>query len=61
MQDTILYLVPALAVVGLIYMFVQSRWVRSQDTGEEKMSTIAKHIHEGIQCIPLRPLLCQLR
>ena len=47
MQDTILYLVPALAVVGLIYMFVQSRWVRSQDTGEEKMSTIAKHIHEG--------------
>ena len=46
MQDTILYLVPALAVVGLIYMFVQSRWVRSQDTGEEKMSTIAKH-HEG--------------
>ena len=47
MQDTILYLVPALAVVGLIYMFVQSRWVRSQSTGEEKMSTIAKHIHEG--------------
>ena len=47
MQDTILYLVPALAVVGLIYMFVQSRWVRSQSAGEEKMSTIAKHIHEG--------------
>ena len=47
MQDTILYLVPALAVVGLIYMFIQSRWVRSQSTGEEKMSTIAKHIHEG--------------
>ena len=47
MQDTILYLVPALAVVGLLYMFVQSRWVRSQSTGEEKMSTIAKHIHEG--------------
>ena len=47
MQDTILYLVPALAVFGLIYMFVQSRWVRSQSTGEEKMSTIAKHIHEG--------------
>ena len=47
MQDTILYLVPALAVFGLISMFVQSRWVRSQSTGEEKMSTIAKHIHEG--------------
>ncbi len=47
MQDTILYLVPALAVVGLVYMFIQSRWVRSQSTGDEKMSTIAKHIHEG--------------
>ena len=47
MQDTILYLVPALAIVGLIYMYVQSRWVRSQSTGEEKMSMIAKHIHEG--------------
>ena len=46
MQE-ILYLVPALAIVGLIYMFFQSRWVRSQSTGEEKMSTIAKHIHEG--------------
>ena len=46
MQD-ILYLVPALAIVGLIYMFVQSRWVRAQDTGEEKMETIATHIQEG--------------
>ena len=46
MQD-ILYLVPALAIVGLIYMFVQSRWVRSQSSGEEKMATIATHIHEG--------------
>ena len=46
MQD-ILYLVPALAIVGLIYMFVQSRWVRAQDTGGEKMATIATHIQEG--------------
>jgi len=47
MLDTILYLVPALAIVGLIYMFVQSRWVRAQDAGDEKMTTIAHHIHEG--------------
>lgn len=46
MQD-ILYLVPALAIVGLIYMFVQSRWVRAQNTGDEKMATIATHIQEG--------------
>ena len=30
MLDTILYLVPALAIVGLIYMFVQSRWVSAR-------------------------------
>ncbi len=47
MLDTILYLVPALAIVGLIYMFVQARWVRSQSTGEPRMAEIAKHIHEG--------------
>ena len=47
MLDTILYLVPALAIVGLIYMFVQSRWVKAQSTGEPRMAEIAQHIHEG--------------
>ena len=47
MLDTILYLVPALAIVGLIYMFVQARWVRAQSAGEPRMIEIAKYIHEG--------------
>ncbi len=47
MLDTVLYLVPALAIVGLIYMFVQSRWVRAQSTGEARMGEIAQYIHEG--------------
>lgn len=42
-----LYLVPALALFGLVVMFIQSAWVRKQDAGEARMAEIAKHIHEG--------------
>ncbi len=43
----IVYLVPALAVVGLIVMFFKSRWVKAQDAGDEKMQTLARYIREG--------------
>ena len=42
-----LYFVPALALLGLVVMFIQSAWVRKQDAGESRMAEIAKHIHEG--------------
>jgi K(+)-stimulated pyrophosphate-energized sodium pump len=47
MQDFILYLVPSIAILGLVYMFVQSRWVKAQSTGDDRMVEIARHIHEG--------------
>lgn len=46
-MEKILYLVPALAVVGLLVMIFQSAWVRKQDKGEARMAEIAQHIHEG--------------
>ena len=46
-MEKILYLVPALAVVGLLVMIFQSAWVRKQDKGESRMAEIAQHIHEG--------------
>ena len=46
-MQSLLYLVPALAVLGLIVMAIQSAWVRKQDTGSARMSEIAQHIHEG--------------
>jgi len=46
-METLLYLVPGLAVLGLIYMAVQAAWVRRQPAGEAKMATIATHIQEG--------------
>ncbi len=46
-MQSLLYLVPALAVLGLIVMAIQAAWVRKQDTGSARMSEIAQHIHEG--------------
>ena len=46
-MQSLLYLVPALAVLGLIVMAIQATWVRKQDTGSARMSEIAQHIHEG--------------
>jgi K(+)-stimulated pyrophosphate-energized sodium pump len=47
MQQSLLYLVPGLAILGLIVMAVQAAWVRKQSTGDARMSEIAQHIHEG--------------
>ena len=47
MQQSLLYLVPGLAILGLVVMAVQAAWVRKQSTGEARMSEIAQHIHEG--------------
>ena len=46
-MDQILYLVPVLAVVGLLVMLFQYAWVRKQDKGDARMAEIAQHIHEG--------------
>ena len=47
MDQTLLYSVPAIAIVGLLVMAVQAAWVRKQDAGEARMAEIANHIHEG--------------
>jgi K(+)-stimulated pyrophosphate-energized sodium pump len=46
-MEEILYVVPLLGLVSLIYTAVQSAWVSKQDAGEENMKSIAKHIAEG--------------
>lgn len=37
----------ALAVVGLLFMFVKMSWVKKQNAGNEKMQNISKAIKEG--------------
>lgn len=46
-SNSIVYLVPALGIVGLIVMAVKSAWVTKQDAGDEKMQNLASKIAAG--------------
>ncbi|XZF13882.1 sodium-translocating pyrophosphatase [Chitinophagaceae bacterium MMS25-I14] len=43
----ILYLVPALGLLALLFTLIKSSWVTKQDAGNDRMKEIAKHIAEG--------------
>ncbi|RPD46886.1 sodium-translocating pyrophosphatase [Hymenobacter sediminis] len=43
----ILYVVPALGVLALLYTWFRSGWVGRQDAGDERMQTIAGYIADG--------------
>ena len=47
MNDSIIYLVPALGVLGLIVMALKSAWVSKQDAGTDRMKEIAGYVAEG--------------
>lgn len=47
MESTILYLIPALGILGLVVMAVKSAWVSKQPTGDENMTELAGYIAEG--------------
>lgn len=46
-MNNIIYLVPALGVLGLIITAVKSAWVNKQDAGDDKMQELAGHIANG--------------
>ena len=46
-MNSLLYLVPALALVGLLYTFVKFNWVSRQDAGNDRMKEIGNYIAEG--------------
>ena len=47
MESTIIYLIPALGIFGLVVMAFKSSWVTKQAAGEEKMVELAGFIAEG--------------
>jgi len=47
METTVLYMIPALGILGLIVMAVQSAWVSKQATGDENMVELSNYIAEG--------------
>jgi len=46
-MQTVLYVMPILGVLGLLYVIWKSAWVSKQDAGTDKMKKIAGHIAEG--------------
>ncbi|AEV33928.1 vacuolar-type H(+)-translocating pyrophosphatase [Owenweeksia hongkongensis DSM 17368] len=47
MNDWLLYLIPALGVVGIIVMLIKSAWVSKQDAGDANMKELAGYIADG--------------
>ncbi|MBS1566292.1 MAG: sodium-translocating pyrophosphatase [Bacteroidetes bacterium] len=46
-MDKLLYLVPAMGIIGLLYTFVKFNWVSKQDAGSARMKEISTYIAEG--------------
>jgi len=47
MESNMIFVPMALAVLGLLFMFVKMSWVKKQPAGNEKMKGISKAIKEG--------------
>ena len=46
-MDNLIYLVPVMGIIGLLYTLVKFNWVSRQDAGNERMQEIAKYIADG--------------
>lgn len=46
-MDNLIYVIPAMGIVGLLYTFVKFKWVGKQDAGNDKMREISNYIAEG--------------
>lgn len=47
MEQAVIYLVPALGILGLIVMAIKSAWVNKQETGDKNMVELAGYIADG--------------
>jgi K(+)-stimulated pyrophosphate-energized sodium pump len=46
-MDKLIYLVPLMGIIGLLYTFVQFKWVSKQEEGTDLMKQISRYIAEG--------------
>jgi K(+)-stimulated pyrophosphate-energized sodium pump len=47
LQKNLIYLIPALGLVGIIVMMIKSAWVNKQDAGDKNMQELAGYIADG--------------
>ena len=46
-MEKLIYAVPAMGVLGLLYTFIKFSWVSKQDAGNDRMKEISNYIAEG--------------
>jgi len=46
-MNNLIYAVPAMGIVGLLYTFLKFKWVSKQDAGSDRMQEISRYIAEG--------------
>lgn len=46
-MDKLIYLVPVLGIIGLLYTLLKFNWVSKQDAGNDRMKEISRYIAEG--------------
>jgi len=46
-MDKLIYLVPIMGLIGLLYTFIKFNWVSKQDAGTDRMKEISKYIADG--------------
>jgi K(+)-stimulated pyrophosphate-energized sodium pump len=45
----IIYIIPLVGAIALLYAFIQAQWIQKQDYGTERMEELSGHIREGAQ------------
>ncbi len=46
-MNNLIYVIPAMGIVGLLYTLIKFKWVSKQDAGNDKMKEISNYIAEG--------------
>ncbi len=46
-MDKLIYLVPVMGLIGLLYTLIKFKWVSKQDAGTDRMKEISKYIADG--------------
>ena len=47
MEKIMIYIPIAMAIIGLLFMWMKRSWVLKQDAGDGKMKEISDYIYEG--------------
>ncbi|PID60690.1 MAG: sodium-translocating pyrophosphatase [Ignavibacteriae bacterium] len=46
-MESVIYLIPILGLIALLYSYIKQSWINKQSTGSEKMHKISEHIKDG--------------